>query len=113
MLVALFFVCRFLAARTPRPAVLWSGAAYLGLLHLICLYGLLTSTRFDTALAHLTLLTFPFSMSLEDTAYPQGFSTMAGLASNYVRYVVCFGSLNALLLAGFLSIVVRSRSEPR
>ena len=106
MLAALTLLCSFLAARTPRPLVLWSGCAYLGLLHLVCLYGLLTSPRFDTAFAHLTLLTFPFSMSLEDTAFPQGFATVAGLASNYVRYVVCFGGLNTLLLMGFLSIVL-------
>ena len=113
MLVVLLFACRLLTSRTPKPAVIWGAGGYLALLHVVSLYGLLTSTRFETALPTLTLLTFPFSASLGDTAFPQGFSTVAGLASNYVRYVVCFGSLDALLLVGLLSTVTRSRMKPR
>ncbi len=106
-------LCRFLAARTPRPAVLWGAAGYWTLLHLICVYGMLGSQRFEGALAQLTLFTFPWSMSLADTLFLQGFATLPDLAANYVRYVLCFGGMNALLLAGLLVLVLPDRGVAR
>jgi hypothetical protein len=103
-------LCRYLAARTPRPAILWVAGAYWSLLHLIYLYGLLTPDRFAGALAPLTLCTFP--MSLGEGVFPQGFVTLADLAANYVRYVVCFGGMNTLLLAGLLALILPGAGSP-
>jgi hypothetical protein len=105
-MAAITLLCRFLAAHTRKPAVVWATGGYWGFLHLICLYGLLTSTRFDSGLAQLTLFTFPMSMFLDDTHIMQGFGSLVDLAGNYVRYVLCFGGLNALLLACFLALAL-------
>ncbi len=108
-LLAVLLASRFLSLRSSRPVAVWGAGGYLALLHGIAIFGLATGTRFDTALAQMTLCTFPFSMSLFDTNRMQGFATPHDLAVNYVRYILYFGGLNAMLFAGFLVIVVPSR----
>jgi len=101
-LAAIPISCRLLATRTQRPTPIWSAGCYLLLLHLICLYGLLTSTRFGTAFAQLTVWTFPGSALVTDTLDMQGFGSLSDLAINYLRFVCFCGGLNALLIAGCL-----------
>jgi hypothetical protein len=53
-------------------------------------------------------------MSVADGEYIPGFGTLAGLWSNYVRYIVLFGTMNSLMLAGFLTLILpgRRRASP-
>ena len=113
VIAATYAVCRILAAHVRKPAAAWAAGAYWAFLHFVCIYGLVTSTRFDTALAQLSLLTFPFSMFVGDTLLMQGFGTLPDLATNYVRYVVCFGGLNTLLIAAWLTLVAPRRAVRR
>lgn len=108
-LAAFLPLARLLAVRIRRPAAAWSAAGYLMLLHAIFLYGLTTSSLFGNALPQLTLFTFPFSVLVGDTHMNEGFATLPDLAANYVRYVLCFGGLNAALIAGFFALVVPVR----
>jgi hypothetical protein len=101
-LAAIPMNCRLLAARTQKSAPVWAAGGYLILLHLICLYGLLTSTRFGTAFAQLAICTFPGSALVTDTLTMRGFGSLGDLAINYVRFVCFCGGLNALLIAGCL-----------
>lgn len=110
-LVLLSLLCRWLAARVRRPAAVWGAGAYLALVHLVCLAGLLTSSNFDSGLAPLTLLTFPFSITVANDHYLPGFDTLPALTSNYVRYVLYFGGLNTLLIGAFLLLVVPTRGR--
>lgn len=108
-LLAMFPLCRFLAARTPKPASIWGPGIYLILLHLVYLYGLLASRGFAGTLPQLTLLTFPASSNVGNPLIRQAFMTLPDLAANYVRYVLCFGGVDALLIAGFLALAVPGR----
>jgi hypothetical protein len=109
-LPAILLLCRLLAARTPRPASIWGPGIYLIVLHLVYIYGLLAGRGFAGALPQLTLLTFPASANVGNPLIRQGFMTMLDLAANYVRYVLCFGGIDALLIAGFLAFAVPTRS---
>jgi hypothetical protein len=109
-LAALWPIARLLAVRTRRPAAVWAAAGYVAVLHGICLYGLTTSSLFGNALPQLTLFTFPFSALVGDTHMNEGFATLPDLAANYVRYVLCFGGLNAGLIAGFFLLVMPARA---
>jgi hypothetical protein len=110
VLAALLPLAHLLVVRTRRPAAVWAAAGYLLLLHGICLYGLTTSSLFGNALPQLSLFTFPFSVLVGDTHMNEGFATLPDLAANYVRYVLCFGGLNAALIAGFFSLVLPARA---
>jgi hypothetical protein len=110
---ALLFVARLLALRSRRPAAVWAAAGYLSLLHGICLYGLITSYLFGNALPQLTLFTFPFSAIVGDTHMNEGFGSLPDLTANYVRYVLCFGGVDAMLIVGFFSLVLPERTPAR
>jgi hypothetical protein len=110
---ALLLLARLLAVRSRWPTAVWAAAGYLSLLHAICLYGLLTSYLFGNALPQLTVFTFPFSIIVGDTHMNEGFGSLPDLTANYVRYVLCFGGLNALLIASFFSLVTSARAPGR
>jgi hypothetical protein len=113
-LLGILAVCRRLAVRSRRPAVVWGSGGYFAFLHLLSLVGMLTSTRFDAALAQLTLFTFPLSILVADGRVGAGFGTLPDIAINYMRYVVCLGGLNTVLFAGFLTLVLGPvRALPR
>ncbi len=107
---ALWPLARLLVARTRRPSAVWAAVGYIALLHGICLYGLATSPLFSNALPQLSLFTFPFSALVGDTHMNEGFAALPDLAANYVRYVLCFGGLNAGLIAGFLLLVMPAQA---
>ena len=105
VLVLSLLLCRRLAARSSRPAMIWAPGGYWALLHLVGIYGLVSSTRFENGLAPLSLLTFPLSVAVSATIRMEGFARPADLAINYLRYFVCCGGLNVLLIAGFVVLL--------
>lgn len=106
VLLGICLLCLWLTHRSARPAVVWGSCGYWALLHVVALAGLLTSTQFETAIAPITLLTFPFSALVAENHWLPGFATLPGLAANYVRYVVWYGGLNTLLVWWFLAAVL-------
>jgi hypothetical protein len=112
-LLLLWLVTRLLARHASKPAVLWCMAGYLGLIHLVALAGLLTGQLFADSFPQLTLLTFPFSLSVSTGPYIPGFATLRDLGTNYVRYISLFGTMNSLILGGFLAFVVPDRTASR
>ena len=109
LLLALVAVCRWLSPRCRRPGVLWGVAIYFMSLLAVCMYGFLTSTRFETALGQLTMLTFPFSILTDHTIEQEGFGTLGGIANNFVRYVLVYGGVNGFILTGFFWMVFPGR----
>ena len=105
-LLGILALCRWLAARSRRPAVVWGAGGYFAFLHLLSLVGVLTSTLFDGALAQVTLFTFPFSLLAADGRAGAGFGTLSDMTTNYLKYLVLFGGLNTALIAVFLTLVL-------
>ncbi len=90
------------ARRSRRPALLWTSAAYMALLHAVWIVGLLTSQLFASGLATLEVLTFPWSMAVIWNMTMAGFGTLPDLLLNYARFVLGFGGLQCLLLTLFV-----------
>ncbi len=89
----------FLRARRSRyPSLLYVSAAYMALLHGVWIAGLLQRDSFASGFAFLTLLTFPWSVSVSTNMTMAGFDTLRHLALNYGRFVLGFGGLQCLLL---------------
>ena len=100
-----FLLTLILTARARRsryPAILYACAAYLFLLHLVWIVGLLTGYAFDTAFATLQLLTFPWSMAVVWNMTMVGFVTLPDLLLNYARVVLGFGGIQCLLITLFV-----------
>ena len=112
-LLGVWLLFRFLARYASKPGVVWGVAAYLACLHLISLGGLFAGPLFGGGLPQLPLFTFPFSMSVANSMSMSGFGPLDDLAANYVHYIVIFGTLNGLLLAGFLALVIPPRRLAR
>ncbi len=92
-----------LRARHSRyPALLYTCAGYLILLHAVWLAGLLSSRLFESGFATLELLTFPWSAAVIFDMTMAGFGTLRDLLINYLRFVLGFGGLQCLLLTLFV-----------
>ena len=92
-----------LRARHSRyPALLYTCAGYLILLHAVWLAGLLSSQLFESGFATLELLTFPWSAAVIFDMTMAGFGTLRDLLINYLRFVLGFGGLQCLLLTLFV-----------
>ncbi len=99
----LLLLALMLRARTSRyPALLWTCAAYMALLHAVWIWGLLTSRLFESGFASLELLTFPWSMAVIFNRTMAGFGSTPSLLLNYFRFVLGFGGLQCLLLTLFV-----------
>ncbi len=90
------------ARRSRYPAILWTCAGYMALLHAVWIVGLLTSRLFESGFATLELLTFPWSMAVIMNMTMAGFGTLADLLLNYARFVLGFGGLQCLVLTLFV-----------
>ncbi len=107
-MVALATGCLLVAASLWRarwsryPAILYTCAAYMVLLHLVWVGGLLTSQLFETGFATLEWLTFPWSAAVIFNMDMAGFGTLPELLLNYARFVLGFGGLQCLLLTLFV-----------
>ena len=84
------------------PALLWTCAAYMALLSLVWIVGLLTSPLFDAGFGTLELLTFPWSLVVNFNMQLAGFGTLHDLLLNYARFVLGFGGLQCLALTLFV-----------
>ncbi len=84
------------------PALLYTCAAFLVLIHAVWIAGLLSSRLFESGFATLQLLTFPWSMAVIFDMTMAGFGTLHDLLINYVRFVLGFGGLQCLLLTLFV-----------
>jgi len=91
------------ARRSRYPALLYTCAGYMALLHAVWIIGLLTSQFFSSGFATLMLLTFPWSMAVTPNMSMAGFDTLHDLLLNYARFVLGFGGLQCLLLTLFVS----------
>lgn len=108
LLVVLVLLAR--ARRSRYPAILYTCAAYMALLHAVWMVGLLTSQYFESGYATLQLLTFPWSLAVITNMSMAGFDTVPHLLLNYARYLLGFGGLQCLLLTLF---VWELRLKPR
>ncbi len=88
--------------RSRYPAILYTCAGYMVLLHAIWIVGLLTGPLFDSGFATLELLTFPWSTAVIFNMGMAGFGTLPDLLLNYARFVLGFGGLQCLLLTLFV-----------
>ncbi len=98
------------------PALLYTTAAYMAVLHGVWLAGLAQGRGFASGFATLELLTFPWSFAVITNMSMAGFDTLPGLLLNYVRFVLGFGGLQCLLLTLFvweLKLTPRTRGRPR
>lgn len=96
------------------PALLYTCAAGLLLLHAVWIAGLLSSRFFESGFATLQLLTFPWSMAVIFDMTMAGFGTLRDLLVNYVRFVLGFGGLQCLLLTLFVwELRLRPRTPRR
>ena len=84
------------------PALLYTCAAFLLLLHSVWIAGLLSGHLFESGFATLQLLTFPWSMAVIFDMTMASFGTLHDLLINYVRFVLGFGGLQCLLLTLFV-----------
>ena len=109
VLLLLLLLCAWRAPHSRRPAVVWGVGGYFSLLHVIGIYGLLTSTQFETAFATLTLATFPWCMAVANVLRMHSFGTLHNLGANYIRYILVFGGLNAVLIGVFFAFLVPAR----
>ena len=92
-----------LRARFSRyPALLYTCAAYIALLHAVWITGLLTSQLFESAFGTLELLTFPWSIAVVANMTMAGFGTLPDILLNYAHFVLGFGGLQCLLLTLFV-----------
>ncbi len=92
-----------LRARHSRyPALLYTSAGFLALLHVVWIVGLLSSPLFESGFATLELLTFPWSVAVIFDMTMGGFGTLPDLLTNYARFVLGFGGLQCLLLTLFV-----------
>ena len=99
----LLLVAVILRARVSRhPVILYTCGAYMALLHVVWIVGLLTSKLFESGFATLELLTFPWSMAVIFNMSMAGFGTVPDLLLNYLRFVLGFGGLQCLLLTLFV-----------
>jgi hypothetical protein len=99
----LLLLAILLRARVSRhPVILYTCAAYMAVLHLVWITGLLTSKLFESGFATLELLTFPWSMAVIFNMSMAGFGTVPDLLLNYIRFVLGFGGLQCLLLTLFI-----------
>ncbi len=104
------------ARRSSRPALLYTCAAAMALLHGVWLWGLFTAPFFASALATLMVLTFPWSSAVTTNMTMAGFATLPDLLLNYTRFVLGFGGLQCLLLVLFvweLKLAPRPRAAAR
>ena len=99
---ALLLAIALRARRSRYPAVLWTCAGYMALLHGVWIVGLLTSRLFESGFATLELLTFPWSIAVITNMTMAGFGTLPELLLNYARFVLGFGGLQCLLLTLFV-----------
>ncbi len=90
------------ARHSRYPALLYTCAGALALLHAVWIVGLLTSLHFSSGFATLILLTFPWSFSVTTNMSMAGFDTLHDLLLNYARFVLGFGGLQCLLLTLFV-----------
>ncbi len=90
------------ARRSRYPAVLYTCAGYMVLLHTAWIAGLLSSRYFESGYATLVLLTFPWNMMVMWNMTMAGFGTVHDLLLNYLRFVLGFGGLQCLLLSLFV-----------
>lgn len=99
-LLLLVIVAR--ARRSRYPAILYSCAAYMVLLHGVWIAGLFTSNYFSSSFATLELLTFPWSIVVVWNMTMAGFTTLHDLLLNYARFVLGFGGLQCLVITLFV-----------
>ena len=106
------------ARRSRYPALLYTTAAFMAVLHLVWLAALVQGHGFAGGFATLELLTLPWSFAVLGNMSMAGFDTLHGLLLNYVRYVLGIGGLQCLLLTLFvwelkLTPRARTRGRPR
>ncbi len=99
---ALVVLASWRARYSRYPALLYTCAAFLLLLHAVWIAGLLSSQLFESGFATLQLLTFPWSMAVIFDMTMAGFGTLHDLLINYARFVLGFGGLQCLLLTLFV-----------
>ena len=102
VLLLLLAVLLLRARHSRYPALLYTCAGYLILLHAVWLAGLLSSRLFESGFATLELLTFPWSAAVIFDMTMAGFGTLRDLLINYLRFVLGFGGLQCLLLTLFV-----------
>jgi hypothetical protein len=90
------------ARRSRQPAIPYTCAAYLAMLHAVWIAGMLTSQYFETGFGTLQLLTFPASALVAFTMQLPGFMSDSNVLWNYARFVLGFGAVNCLLLSLFV-----------
>ena len=111
LILLLLLSLALLRARHSRyPALLYTCAGFLTLLHAVWIAGLLSSRLFESGFATLELLTFPWSAGVIFDMTMAGFGTLRELLTNYARFVLGFGGLQCLLLTLF---VWELRLQPR
>ncbi len=113
---AVIGLCLLRARYSRYPALLYTCAGYMVLLHAIWIAGLLSGRLFSSGFATLQLLTFPWSMAVIFDMTMAGFSTLRDLLVNYLRFVLGFGGIQCLLLTLFvweLGLTPRRRNAPR
>ncbi len=102
MLLLLLAVLLLRARHSRYPALLYTCAGFLTLVHAVWIAGLLSSHLFESGFATLELLTFPWSAAVIFDMTMAGFGTLRDLFINYARFVLGFGGLQCLLLTLFV-----------
>lgn len=116
VVVPLLALITWRARHSRYPSLLWVCGAYMLLLHMVWIAGLLAGGMFASGFATLELLTFPWSMAVVWNMALAGFDTTSGLLLNYARFVLGFGGLQCLALTLFvweLKLQPRRRARDR
>jgi hypothetical protein len=110
----LLAACLWRARVSRYPAILWTCAGYMTLLHAVWLWGLLGSPLMSGGFGTIELLTFPWSMAVIFNMTMAGFRTLHDLLLNYARFILGFGGIQCLVLTLFVwELRPRPRTLPR